>query len=289
LLDRSILIELLRITDSERKELSEITASFEADKPDILGGIFDTLVIAMAIFPLVKLQNLPRMADFARWGYAIGEALGESLGQVFLDEYQQNYERQNDEVLNNNPVAMLVLEFMKDKNDWYGTHSALHDKFVELADTCAINNKDKKFPKDAAALGRQLRNIMSNLRHEGILYIPEKRKNYGVPLTLKKANQPTQPTPSYTHDQKAAENQGFRSVGNGAGMSVGEIFAAEHKHCHTPIPTPGEPAENHDFKGKIAEVYDSVGKNDPLKDYCSVDISDDEIPPEFLKPIRPTP
>jgi hypothetical protein len=58
LLDRSILIELLRITDTERKELSEILARFEADKPDILGGIFDTLVTAMSIFPLVKLQNL---------------------------------------------------------------------------------------------------------------------------------------------------------------------------------------------------------------------------------------
>jgi 5S rRNA maturation endonuclease (ribonuclease M5) len=186
LLDRSILIKLLRITDTERKELSEITSSFEADKPDILGGIFDTLVVAMAIFPMVKLQILPHMADFARWGYAIGEALGANLRQVFLDEYQQNYERQNDEVLNNNPIALLVLEFMKDKDDWYGTHSALHGRFVELADTCSINNKDKKFPKDAAALGRQLRNIMSNLRHEGILYIPEKRKSYGVPLTLKK-------------------------------------------------------------------------------------------------------
>ena len=83
MLGRSILTELLRIADAERKELSEILANFEADKPDILGGIFDTLVIAMTIFPLVKLQNLPRMADFARWGYAIGEALGESLGQVW--------------------------------------------------------------------------------------------------------------------------------------------------------------------------------------------------------------
>jgi 5S rRNA maturation endonuclease (ribonuclease M5) len=284
LLDRSILIELLRITDTERKELSEIMANFETDKHDILGGIFDTLVIAMSLFPLVKLQNLPRMADFARWGYAIGEALGANLGQVFLDEYQQNYERQNDEVLNNNPVAMLVLEFMKDKTDWYGTHSALYDKFVELADTCAINSKDKKFPKDAAALSRQLRNIMSNLRHEGIIYIPEKRKKYGVPLTLKKENEPTPPTPSYTQTPQAAENQGFMGVGSDVGMGVGQTTETEPTPYHTPEPTPEKPANNQGFKGKNARVYDGVGKNELFVDWYSIDVSDEEIPPEFLKP-----
>lgn len=38
---------------------------------------------AMKIYPDVKLDKMPRMADFAHWGYAIGEALG-NLGQVFL-------------------------------------------------------------------------------------------------------------------------------------------------------------------------------------------------------------
>jgi hypothetical protein len=209
---------------------------------------------------------------------------GKNMGQVFLDEYQQNYERQNDEVLNNNPVALLVLEFMKDKDDWYGTHSALHDKFVELAETCAINNKDKKFPKDAAALGRQLRNIMSNLRHEGILYIPEKRKKYGVPLTLKKANEPTPPTPSYTHTAQTAENQGFVGVGNGVGTGVGQKAETEPTPYHTPIPTPEKAAENQGFEGKNAGVYDGVGKNELFEGWRVVDISDEELPPEFLKP-----
>ena len=68
LLDRSILVELLRIKDEKRKELSEIMATFDADRAEILGGIFDTLSKAMAIYPTVKLCNLPRMADFARWG-----------------------------------------------------------------------------------------------------------------------------------------------------------------------------------------------------------------------------
>jgi 5S rRNA maturation endonuclease (ribonuclease M5) len=90
LLDRAILIELVRIPDASRRELAEIQTNFEADKPSILGGIFDTLAKAITIQPTVKLQNLPRMADFAKWGYAIAEALEQGLGQVFLDEYESN-------------------------------------------------------------------------------------------------------------------------------------------------------------------------------------------------------
>ena len=67
LLDRSILLELRRISEDKRREIREIQSNFLVDLPSILGGIFDTLSRAMAIYPTVKLDKLPRMADFARW------------------------------------------------------------------------------------------------------------------------------------------------------------------------------------------------------------------------------
>ena len=99
------------------------------DLPSILGGIFDTLSRAMAIYPTVKLDKLPRMADFARWGYAIGEALG-GKGQEFLSEYTANIESQNVEVLNSDVVATLMVAFMQDRAEWYGRVS---DLFIELS------------------------------------------------------------------------------------------------------------------------------------------------------------
>ncbi len=111
LLDRSLLVELERIPDSNRRELADIQAAFEADRPAILGGILDMLVKAMAIFPTVKLDRLPRMADFARWGYAIGEALG-GLGQEFIDQYEANRAAQNIEAINSYPVATRIEAFM---------------------------------------------------------------------------------------------------------------------------------------------------------------------------------
>lgn len=95
LLDRLLLFELERVSEGEHKKLVEVYRDFEADRPIIFGGIFDTLSAAMARFPTVKLDKLPRMADFCRWGYAAAEVLG-GLGEQFLREYTANYERQND-------------------------------------------------------------------------------------------------------------------------------------------------------------------------------------------------
>ena len=191
LLDRAILLELVRIADVNRRELAEIQANFEADQPSILGGIFDTLSKAMSIYPTVKLQCLPRMADFAKWGYAIGEALGVGLGQVFIDEYSANRIQQNEEIINNDPVLTLVVEFMRGKNEWYGLHSELYKKLEEIAEDFTINTRDKYFPKDATRLSMKLRGNKSNLENAGIAYIPpnaDTRKNDGRYLSLKRIN-----------------------------------------------------------------------------------------------------
>ena len=66
LLDRSIILELERISDSKRREQREVYQSFEADRPYILGAIFDVLSKAMKLYPTIKLEKLPRMADFCR-------------------------------------------------------------------------------------------------------------------------------------------------------------------------------------------------------------------------------
>jgi len=145
----------------------------------------------MTIYPTVKLQSLPRMADFAKWGYAIGEALGVGLGQVFIDEYSANRIQQNEEIINNDPVLTLVVEFMRGRNEWYGLHSELYKKLEEIAEDFTINTRDKYFPKDATRLSMKLRGNKSNLENAGIAYIPpnaDTRKNDGRYLSLKRIN-----------------------------------------------------------------------------------------------------
>lgn len=183
LLDRSILIELSRIKEEERQGLSEVLNNFEEDLPEILGGIFDILSRAMAIYPTVKLDKLPRMADFARWGYAIAEAMGKS-GQVFIDEYTCNQEYQNTELLNSNLVAMLLIEFMENIPEWSGRVSDLYNELADFAERKGINKKSKEFPNQPNGLSRCLNSLKSNLKSKGITF-EKKSKPDGSHILLK--------------------------------------------------------------------------------------------------------
>lgn len=198
LLDRSILIELCRISEWERRELLEIEKNFQKDLPSILGGIFNVLSKAMKIYPTVNLKRLPRMADFARWGYAIGEALG-GLGNEFLEEYNRNQESHNIEVLNSDVVATLIVEFMKDKAEWTGLISQLHGELSQAAPQCGINCRGKDFPSQPNVLSRRLGNLKSNLSIAGISFTM-KSTMYGKEITIynEKYNEKISPLPSYS-------------------------------------------------------------------------------------------
>lgn len=193
LLDRAVLMELLRISDKDRRELSEVQSDFKKDLPYILGGIFDVLAKAIAIYPNVKLDKLERMADFTRWGYAIGEALG-NKGQIFLDEYKKNIDSQNIEAVNNDVVATLMISFMRDKKEWTGRMSELLNALLNLTSNCGISANSKQIPKAANHLSRKLKVLKSNLNAMGISFDIFTNYSDGTHIFIKNKNlSPLQP------------------------------------------------------------------------------------------------
>ncbi len=98
LLDRCVLIRLEKIPEEKRRDEREVWAEFEAALPRIFGEVLTTLADAMVLEPSVQLDSLPRMADWARWGFAIAEAAGFG-GARFLDAYRANLALQNEEAL----------------------------------------------------------------------------------------------------------------------------------------------------------------------------------------------
>lgn len=197
LLDRAILIELSRIPDEDRRELSEVQNSFKVDLPYILGGIFDVLAKAMSIYPTVKLDRLTRLADFTRWGYAIGEALG-GKGQIFLKEYNRNINTQNIEAINNDVVATLIIAFMKDKKEWKGRISELYNSLLNLTSDCGISANSKQLPKGANHLSRRLKSLQSNLNAMGISFDILTNYSDGTYILIKNKN--SSPLPPYKQE-----------------------------------------------------------------------------------------
>lgn len=205
LLDRSILIGLTHISESDRKEFTIMMKDFMEDLPSILGGIFNLLSSAMKLYPSVHLDSLPRMADFARWGFAVGEAMG-GLGQKFLDEYMENQNIQNKEALDTDLVAVLLVSFMENRYKWEGRVSELYLSLKNFALQTGINTNCKDFPKQPNILSRKLNELRSNLQFAGITFESEQRSK-GTFICIKNTNEsPLPPFVPLNHDTVSDKN-----------------------------------------------------------------------------------
>ncbi len=168
LLERSILVELDRIAPENRRTEKDIWKNFEAEKPFILGAIFDIVSNAMRIQPGINLPYHPRMADYAIWSCAVAESIGYKH-QDFLDAYQNNLKKQNDEVLNESPVAIALRAFLNDRADWEGSATELLTLLGMVGQKMGIETYyDREWPKAANVLSRILNILKTSLANEGI-------------------------------------------------------------------------------------------------------------------------
>src|SRR5262245_13857438 len=70
LADRAILLMLAPIAERQRRPDCALWQEFELARPHILGALLDAAVHGLQMLPPVRLQRLPRMADFALWATA---------------------------------------------------------------------------------------------------------------------------------------------------------------------------------------------------------------------------
>jgi len=223
LLDRSIIFETTRIERERRKEERELWSDFHNVLPKVLSGCFDALSKAMPIFYSIRLDKLERMADFTRWGFAIAEAL-DIGGDKFLQAYCQNIEKQHEEVIEANPIALALREFIYKQERWEGMPSELLEELKKVAEDLKLDTRDRSWPKQPNSLIRKLNTLKVNLQHIGIDYCHKARSKKGAHIDLRVRGK-TYTTYIPTQMQK---NQGFLGVDMGV----------DKKTIPTPIPTP---------------------------------------------------
>lgn len=164
LVDRLIRLSLPPIPESRRLPESIFWHRFEIARPRILGALLTAVSGALQNLSTIRLERLPRMADFAVWVTAGESALGWKPG-TFLSVYTQNRESANDLALDSSLVAMSVKGLIE-KGPWEGDAKTLLDTLTE-----SIPEKDAKaktWPKNALALANALRRLAPNLRAAGI-------------------------------------------------------------------------------------------------------------------------
>jgi hypothetical protein len=167
LIDRALSVSLPPIPENERKPEAELWADFEKARPSILGALFDAVAGALAGVSSLRLEGMPRMADFALWAAAAEGALGWESGS-FIKAYVGNREEANEATLEADPVAGAVRELMKDRDEWSGTATQL---WKELGDLVGEEIRHTNaWPGAPNALSARLKRLAPSLRGVGIEY-----------------------------------------------------------------------------------------------------------------------
>ena len=159
--DRALVITLPGIAPERRKSEQEFWKAFRQVHPRILGALLEAAAAALRNLPTVRLEQMPRMADFARWATAAEPGLGLEPG-AFLRAYEGNREAANSLTLESSPIAVTIQQLMEPRADWSGTATELLSELNRISRE--PERRSKSWPANARSLGNALRRIKPNLR-----------------------------------------------------------------------------------------------------------------------------
>lgn len=161
LVDRAIVITLPPIPDAQRRPEADFWKAFDEARPRILGALLDAVVIALRRHQDVRLESLPRMADFAVWSVAAEPAFPWPT-DTFLSAYAGNRQGAVDDVLDGDPLVEVVRSIAP----WTGTASQLLTTLnAKVADDVKRQKGWFSRPRQVADA---LRRLAPGLRRTGI-------------------------------------------------------------------------------------------------------------------------
>jgi hypothetical protein len=181
--DRSVYLDLPPIDPASRRREDEFWPAFHNDQPRILGGLLDAVVGGLQKLPSIRLAELPRMADFAAFGEAVGLTLQWPAG-LFLDDYQDNRRAATMTPLEDSIVGTTLLQHYPHMvKDWICTPSQMLSSLA-LGVSPAVT-KSLGWPKSPARLTNELGRIAPQLRMHG-LSVTISRNHQGRRITVTK-------------------------------------------------------------------------------------------------------
>lgn len=166
--DRVLQLVLESFPRGERREKLEVLADLEADTPLILGAMLDAACAVMRQWKSVMLDDLPRMADFAKLLAAMDLEYGTNSLERFLDKRKSFAV----DVAFSDPVVAAVASFMENREAYDGTASHL----VSELDLHGVgSNGNRRWVP--ATLGKALVRASDSLRAIGIEFSRDKSTN----------------------------------------------------------------------------------------------------------------
>ena len=167
LADRCVFLHLPPVLDASRRANHEFWPAFRAESGGILGALLDALAGGLRELPSVRPTELPRMADFALLGEAIGRRLGWREG-VFISAYRENRQVATFASLEDSAVASALLSLAEwgRLENWTLSASEMLDELGQEAGERV--RASARWPKTARSLADELRRLAPPLRTRGI-------------------------------------------------------------------------------------------------------------------------
>lgn len=209
LLERSLILNLPAIEEERRKSEKQLAQEFERALPRILGGLLASLSVALSRINQIKLERLPRMADFTLWAVAAEPAFGGPQEPSFLEVYTNRRADNHLLALEASPLAQAFVRWYEkysadfslmgenNNNYWLGPAASLLAEIEDCLDEADYKNTLRQFswPKNARALSVQLHRLAPDLRAMGIdltfdVYAGEIKRGIAIrPVTVKSGTQ----------------------------------------------------------------------------------------------------
>jgi hypothetical protein len=164
LADRALFLTLPWLSEARRRPEQKLWQQFELVCPRLLGALLDAVSHGLRALPQVRLDRLPRMADFALWARACETALWPT--GTFARAYAANRRAAIDDAIDADPVAACVRDLMAERSSWTGSAADLLRAGTDRMD--GISRASTGWPNNPRALAGRLRCAQTFLRALGI-------------------------------------------------------------------------------------------------------------------------
>ncbi|HWL93843.1 MAG TPA: hypothetical protein VNT79_09935 [Phycisphaerae bacterium] len=159
--ERLILADLERIDETLRRTEADLESLFAERHGRIFGALLDVLAATLRELESVRLERMPRMADFAR----VLAAMDKAIGTDALPRYIAQGRRVAGDVVESDKVGAAIVALLCDGDEWTGTVALLLQKILPENHK---PHKDDGWPDTPEALGRRLTRLAKPLRDAGV-------------------------------------------------------------------------------------------------------------------------
>jgi hypothetical protein len=127
--------------------------------------MFDAAAVGLRELPRVRLQRLPRMADFSKWATACETAFWPA--GTFARAYAANRSVAIEDIIDGDPVAAFVRDIMAERSSWTGSAAELWRAGAHRSSHNHVSERTG-WPSNPRALAGRLRRMQTPLRTVGL-------------------------------------------------------------------------------------------------------------------------